>query len=198
MRQLYDAIAVWDANTRSLTAGKTNKNIREFNLNFLHLLHQASQQPKTHTILQDVFGLSEQATRTIQAMSPDKLRDLASDLLLIFALDTDDAVILRAFEQGYDEQIYLDTRMPPQEFDTAYWLLLNKEATQDPLQASVVFGVSLDIARVVAEASDAQLRSLRPEEPLRFKLRFKEDLFQVSDDELSGISFLQRTQQAFD
>lgn len=110
----------------------------------------------------------------------------------------DEKEILQTLEKEYNPRIFLSQDVTVGEFDAAYWILMNREASSDPLNASVLFGVSTTLTVAVAQASDAQLRSLRISQPLRFKLRFHQDQIKASlSREMAGVSYLRRMQQTF-
>lgn len=198
MIPLHNVLASWDESATSLKAGRGNKNIYEYNLNLLGLVFHASRHKNGRKILSTVFGLSDSSISVIEQHSFEELRHLASEVLLIFVLAIDERQVLKALEADYDERLYLDTHVKVEEFDAAYWLLLNREAVIDPLHASVVFGTSIELAKAVANASDTQLRALRTPEPLRFRLRFNERQIQASlSQDSAGLSYLQRIQQSF-
>lgn len=198
MMETLNALAKWDESALTLSAGKANRNVYEFNLNLWGLLHQLAQHSEGCTILNQVFGLNDDTIATLQEHPFEKLRLLAGHVLLSFVLATNESEVLTALEQEYDPAIYLSLPlMNVDEFESGYLLLLNREATLDPMEASVIFGVSLELAQAVAQASDTQLRGLRTARPLQFKLRYNQSKIKQSlCAESAGMTYLQRIQQS--
>ncbi|AMY86152.1 hypothetical protein AW51_23615 (plasmid) [Salmonella enterica subsp. enterica serovar Anatum str. USDA-ARS-USMARC-1736] len=69
------------------------------------------------------------------------------------------------------------------EFDAAYWLLFNRVASRDPEMAKEVFGVSRELAELVAKATDSQLRHMSGTTVTHFTLRFAPSIIEeILDD----------------
>jgi len=105
------------------------------------------------------------------ASAPDSyLSQLASGVLLSFKLETDQTEVIDTLAGSYDSVVCLKNVVD--DFDAAYWLLLNKLASRNLDMAMQIFGVSSGLASSVAASSNSQLRSLSHRVVIRFSLRF--------------------------
>ena len=86
-----------------------------------------------------------------------------------FKLKTSECSIIKILGERYDPAIAI--RRSLDEFDAAYWLLVNRMALRDLEIAREIFGISYELASAVAKATDSQLRQMAATTVTRIGLR---------------------------
>ncbi|CSB36509.1 Uncharacterised protein [Vibrio cholerae] len=147
---------------------KPDQDIFEFDLTLWTLLKLLSANAPSQ--VSNHFSLPEDLVNKLASTPDSYLSQLASGVLLSFKLETDQMEVIDTLAGSYDSVICLKNVVD--DFDAAYWLLLNKLASRNLDMAMQSFGVSSGLASSVAASSNSQLRSLSHRVVIRFSLRF--------------------------
>ncbi|MEX9422469.1 hypothetical protein [Proteus mirabilis] len=163
-----DVIGSFDKFAVQLSEEKPDQDIFEFDLTLWTLLKLLSANAPSQ--VSNHFSLPEDLVNKLASTPDSYLSQLASGVLLSFKLETDQMEVIDALAGSYDSVICLKNVVD--DFDVAYWLLLNKLASRNLDMARQNFGVSSGLASSVAASSNSQLRSLSHRVVIRFSLRF--------------------------
>jgi hypothetical protein len=174
-----DVIGSFDRFAVQLSEEKPDQDIYEFDLTLWTLLKLLSANAPYE--VSNHFSIPEDLVKKLASAPDSSILQLASGVLLSFKLETDQIEVIDKLTGSYDSVICL--RNVVDDFDAAYWLLLNKLACRNLDLAMQIFGVSSGLASSVASSSNSQLRSLSHRVVVRFSLRFDID---VLDQFLSG------------
>lgn len=163
-----DVIGSFDKFAVQLSEEKPDQDIFEFDLTLWTLLKLLSANAPSQ--VSNHFSLPEDLVNKLASTPDSYLSQLASGVLLSFKLETDQMEVIDTLAGSYDSVICLKNVVD--DFDAAYWLLLNKLASRNLDMAMQSFGVSSGLASSVAASSNSQLRSLSHRVVIRFSLRF--------------------------
>ncbi|HBX3112853.1 hypothetical protein [Klebsiella pneumoniae] len=163
-----DVIGSFDKFAVQLSEEKPDQDICEFDLTLWTLLKLLSANAPSQ--VSNHFSLPEDLVNKLASVPESYLSQLASGVLLSFKLETDQMEVIDTLAGSYDSVICLKNVVD--DFDAAYWLLLNKLASRNLDMAMQIFGVSSDLASSVAASSNSQLRSLSHRVVIKFSLRF--------------------------
>lgn len=163
-----DVIGSFDRFAVQLSEEKPDQDIFEFDLTLWTLLKLLSANAPSQ--VSNHFSLPEDLVNKLASTPDSYLSQLASGVLLSFKLETDQMEVIDTLAGSYDSVICLKNVVD--DFDAAYWLLLNKLASRNLDMAMQSFGVSSGLASSVAASSNSQLRSLSHRVVIRFSLRF--------------------------
>lgn len=163
-----DVIGSFDKFAVQLSEEKPDQDIFEFDLTLWTLLKLLSANAPSQ--VSNHFSLPEDLVNKLASTPDSYLSQLASGVLLSFKLETDQMEVIDTLAGSYDSVICLKNVVD--DFDAAYWLLLNKLASRNLDMARQNFGVSSGLASSVAASSNSQLRSLSHRVVIRFSLRF--------------------------
>lgn len=163
-----DVIGSFDKFAVQLSEEKPDQDIFEFDLTLWTLLKLLSANAPSQ--VSNHFSLPEDLVNKLASTPDSYLSQLASGVLLSFKLETDQMEVIDTLVGSYDSVICLKNVVD--DFDAAYWLLLNKLASRNLDMAMQSFGVSSGLASSVAASSNSQLRSLSHRVVIRFSLRF--------------------------
>ncbi|WP_163380504.1 hypothetical protein [Enterobacter hormaechei] len=163
-----DVIGSFDKFAVQLSEEKPDQDIFEFDLTLWTLLKLLSANAPSQ--VSNHFSLPEDLVNKLASTPDSYLSQLASGVLLSFKLETDQMEVIDTLAGSYDSVICLKNVVD--DFDAAYWLLLNKLASRNLDMAMQSFGVSSGLASAVAASSNSQLRSLSHRVVIRFSLRF--------------------------
>lgn len=163
-----DVIGSFDRFAVQLSEEKPDQDIYEFDLTLWTLLKLLSANAPSQ--VSNHFSLPEDLVNKLASTPDSYLSQLASGVLLSFKLETDQMEVIDTLAGSYDSVICLKNVVD--DFDAAYWLLLNKLASRNLDMARQNFGVSSGLASSVAASSNSQLRSLSHRVVIRFSLRF--------------------------
>lgn len=133
------------------------------------------------------FSLGMDTVQKLSLATASQLEALASGVLISFKLETAEQNIITRLSGDYDPVVFINHSVD--EFDAAYWLLFNRVASRDPEMAKEVFGVSRELAELVAKATDSHLRHMSGTTVTHFSLRFApciiEEILDNSQEELT-------------
>ncbi|EJL6704741.1 hypothetical protein NMS58_001787 [Vibrio cholerae] len=163
-----DVIGSFDRFAVQLSEEKPDQDIFEFDLTLWTLLKLLSANAPSQ--VSNHFSLPEDLVNKLASTPDSYFSQLASGVLLSFKLETDQMEVIDTLAGSYDSVICLKNVVD--DFDAAYWLLLNKLASRNLDMAMQIFGVSSGLASSVAASSNSQLRSLSHRVVIRFSLRF--------------------------
>lgn len=163
-----DVIGSFDKFAVQLSEEKPDQDIFEFDLTLWTLLKLLSANAPSQ--VSNHFSLPEDLVNKLASTPDSYLSQLASGVLLSFKLETDQMEVIDTLAGSYDSVICLKNVVD--DFDAAYWLLLNKLASRNLDMAMQSFGVYSGLASSVAASSNSQLRSLSHRVVIRFSLRF--------------------------
>lgn len=163
-----DVIGSFDKFAVQLSEEKPDQDICEFDLTLWTLLKLLSANAPSQ--VSNHFSLPEDLVNKLALAPESYLSQLASGVLLSFKLETDQMEVIDTLADSYDSVICLKNVVD--DFDAAYWLLLNKLASRNLDMAMQIFGISSDLASSVAASSNSQLRSLSHRVVIKFSLRF--------------------------
>ncbi|MFU2510665.1 hypothetical protein [Pseudoalteromonas sp. ASV78] len=167
-----DVIGSFDRFAVQLSEEKPDQDIFEFDLTLWTLLKLLSANAPSE--VSNHFSIPEDLVKKLASAPDSCLSQLASGVLLSFKLETDQMEVIDTLTGSYDSVICLKNIVD--DFDAAYWLLLNKLASRNLGMAMQNFGVSSGLASSVAASSNSQLRSLSHRVVIRFSLRFDIDV----------------------
>ncbi|AIJ10631.1 transcriptional regulator [Escherichia coli] len=151
-----------------VTEQEVDRNVYEFDMNLWSLLCTLAKENPVEAATQFCIGM-DIAERLAQA-THSQICALASGVVLSFRLETPEHILITRLNEDYDPMVFINQRVD--EFDAAYWLLFNRIAIQDIGLAKEVFGVSNELAELVAKATDSQLRHMSGTTLTHFTLRF--------------------------
>ncbi|RGP81953.1 hypothetical protein BC355_18115 [Vibrio cholerae] len=174
-----DVIGSFDKFAIQLSEERPDQDIFEFDLTLWTLLKLLSVNAPSE--VSNHFSIPEDLVNKLASAPDSYLSQLASGVLLSFKLETDQTEVIDNLAGSYDSVVCLKNVVD--DFDAAYWLLLNKLASRNLDMAMQIFGVSSGLASSVAASSNSQLRSLSHRVVIRFSLRFD---IGILDQFLSG------------
>lgn len=174
-----DIIGAWDARAVNLDQEEADRNVYEFDLTLWNLLSTLAKERPDDAASQ--FSLGMDTVQKLSLATPSQLEALASGVLISFKLETAEQNIITRLSGDYDPVVFINHSVD--EFDAAYWLLFNRVASRDPEMAKEVFGVSRELAELVAKATDSQLRHMSGTTVTHFTLRFAPSIIEeILDD----------------
>ncbi len=186
----------WDQATLKALSSSPRQNILEFDQSlwtFVHVLC-ANANPAA----QANFNLSDETVEFLANQESTKIIQLASGTLLSFSLAVPESEIFNELAKPYSVETFVH-RTEHHEFDAAYWLLMNRVAGEELYAATQVFGISLQMARSIAQATDLQVRHLATTVQTCFSLRFNQDLIpHMLDNTILSNCHLKRVIQSLD
>jgi len=168
-----------DIKSVRLDKEEPDRNIYEFDLTLWSLLCNLAKTRPDEVVSQ--FSISMDTVVKLSYANSSQLARLASGVLLSFKPEISDKDIIAQLGKKYDPVVFINHTV--NEFDSAYWLLLNRVACRDHERAREIFGVSKNIAEMVSKATDNQLRYLSRTTVIPFSLRFSPAIIeQILDD----------------
>lgn len=174
-----DIIGAWDARAVNLDQEEADRNVYEFDLTLWNLLSTLAKERPDDAASQ--FSLGMDTVQKLSLATPSQLEALASGVLISFKLETAEQNIITRLSGDYDPVVFINHSVD--EFDAAYWLLFNRVASRDPEMAKEVFGVSRELAELVAKVTDSQLRHMSGTTVTHFTLRFAPSIIEeILDD----------------
>lgn len=163
-----DIIDQYDKFAIELHKERRDQDVYEFDLTLWSLLKLLAINAPFEAKSQ--FDLTESVVEKLAAVPESRLKFLASGVLLSFKLKTNESDVIDILSRDYNSAVCLQNVVD--DFDAAYWLLLNKVASKNLEMAVQAFGVSEELATAVVFASYSQLRSMSHQVITRFLLRF--------------------------
>ncbi|EKO6659840.1 hypothetical protein P0041_004664, partial [Salmonella enterica] len=122
-----DVIGSFDRFAVQLSEEKPDQDIYEFDLTLWTLLKLLSANAPSQ--VSNHFSLPEDLVNKLASTPDSYLSQLASGVLLGFKLETDQMEVIDTLAGSYDSVICLKNVVD--DFDAAYWLLLNKLASRN-------------------------------------------------------------------
>ena len=185
-------------NIASLSESQADRNVYEFDLSLWTLLKRLAQiHPRE---VSEQFSLPMETVEALADATKHQLKNLSSGVILSFKISTPEKTYishLDQLDQSFD-QICL-TPFSDSGFGAAYWLLMGKVSQKDINIAAQTFGVSVNLAKIVSQASDNQLRNLACSQDMSFSIRFSPDLVREiidSDEQMVTHLILKKNQQS--
>ncbi|MND15765.1 Flagellar transcriptional regulator FlhD [compost metagenome] len=162
-----DIISTLDMRSLTMEAETADANVFEFDYTLWNLVCTLSQSHPDMAASQ--FSLNMRTIDKLASATPAQIKELASGVCLSFKLKTSECSIIKILSEGYDPAIAIKRSL--EEFDAAYWLLVNRMALRDLEIAREIFGISYELASAVAKATDSQLRQMAATTVTRIGLR---------------------------
>ncbi|MEK9497166.1 transcriptional regulator [Photorhabdus sp. P32] len=190
-----DIIEAWDIKAANLDQEEADKNVYEFDLTLWNLLGALAKERAEDTSSQ--FSLNAEIVNRLASATALQFEALASGVLISFKLETPEQTIISHLSGEYDPIVFIHKTID--EFDAAYWLLLNRVAVKDVDMAKEVFGVSRELATLVAHSTDSQLRHMSATTVTYFTLRFAPSIVEeILDDSWNELTHpvLKKLQQS--
>ncbi|NOI05870.1 MULTISPECIES: hypothetical protein [Vibrio] len=185
----------YNMNIASLSESQADRNVYEFDLSLWTLLkHLAEIHPRE---VSEQFSLPLETVESLADATKHQLELLSSGVILSFKLSSPEKTYISHLEQSFD-QICL-TPSSDSGFGAAYWLLMGKVSQQDINIAAQTFGVSVNLTKIVSQASDNQLRNLACSQDMPFSIRFSPELVREildSDEQRVTHLILKKHQQS--
>ncbi|CAM5558552.1 hypothetical protein [Eoetvoesiella caeni] len=174
MYNFPNLIDTWDQSVLHLRDQGPDLNVSEFDYSLWALVHQTGTQAPD--LIRDSFDLTLETIEFIVSRPIEDMELLASGTMLSFTMVADESNFLKILgRRDYNKLVFL-SRDDHHEYDAAYWLLMNRQASKDLMRTTQIFGVGVDLARAVANATDTQLRHLAITSQAKFVLRFDQAL----------------------
>lgn len=194
-----DVVGLWDTRARQLEQDSTasDKSVYEFDLTLWTLLHTLARERPEEALAR--FAVDAHTVARMASATPAQLERLASGVLFSFRSAGSDQEILTRLTENYDRLVFLNQQVDA--FTSAYWFLIKRVAARGIEVASEVFGISQELCRHIATASDNQIRHMAVTIDTRIALRFDaailDDLLDESPrGECSPVATLKKLQQS--
>ncbi len=146
-------------------------NIYELDLAIWHVLRKLAKKEPSLAVEQ--FQIKLETAQQIAQAEEDKFSKLASEVLFSFRLCTAESDIIH-FLKSVDYADLPQMSASNAELYTQYWLAIHRVAGCNRNIAHFCFGISQELAKTLAQASEAQIRRLANSKPLQFSLRSAE------------------------
>ncbi|AKJ36905.1 transcriptional regulator [Aeromonas hydrophila NJ-35] len=190
-----DIISTLDMRSLTMEDETADPNVFEFDYTLWNLLSTLSREHPD--IAASQFSLNMSTVRKLATATPEQLKALSSGVCLSFQLRTSECSILNILRERYDPTITI--RRSLEEFDVAYWLLVNRMALRDLEIAREIFGISYELASAIAQATDSQLRQMAATTVTRIGLRCSpsviEEILEEGREDITH-SLLKKIQQS--
>lgn len=144
-----------------------------WDLSIWRILHQVSiQEPRQAA---EAFDLPSHIVAAISELSPRKCEQLASGVMCSFVpLFSQDEMLSIIADENVELSISPSTNLNL--LERIYWELVARSAHQDPLNASVRFGLSNETTVLLAQASPILIHDICTNLYVDFRLRFEPEI----------------------